>query len=512
MPEEEEKSEAPPKEDSGAYHKKKTLDDPLATYLAEMGEIPLLKRDEEIAIAKRMDKSRSRFRRNIFQSDYAIGAALKILEKVNDGRLSLDRMLEVSDINQLGKKQIRLRLKPNLKTLQHLSRQMKSLYAVAVSKSVPRPEREEAWRHRAEISRHAAELLGELGLRTRNVEAMYRFLLQSHAKVETLKGVIDERKKDDPPDPAHDARVKEYRRILKECQETRGSLGSRMAKATQAYRDYVEAKEALSSGNLRLVVSIAKRYRNRGLSFLDLIQEGNAGLMRAVDKFEYARGFKFCTYATWWIRQSITRGIAYTANAIRTPMHVNDKMSQVHQAAQRLIEKHGVEPTIEDAAKESGVDLTLIRQVAAARHGPISLDRETPSEGATFADFLPEQGIFSPPHGADRDNLRTKIHRVLGKALSYREREIIKLRYGLGDGHTYTLEEVGIIFKVTRERIRQIQSKAERKLKNPEYAKQLVGFTDALLPPSDEGRPSSNGKKRKAEKEPEEGSEEGEKA
>ena len=244
------------------------------------------------------------------------------------------------------------------------------------------------------------------------------------------------------------------------------------------YQKYQEAKRGLSEGNLRLVVSIAKKYRNRGLSFLDLIQEGNAGLMRAVDKFEYRRGFKFCTYATWWIRQAITRAVADQSRTIRIPVHMVETMSRVRNVSRKLRQSLGREPTLEEIAQASQTGVDETRRVQSMSRYPISLDRPVGnSEDSHFGDLLPDGTAESPATGATQEMLRRSIHKVL-KTLSYREREILKLRYGLGDGYCYTLEEVGHIFKVTRERIRQIEAKAVRKLQQPSRSQELVGFLD----------------------------------
>jgi RNA polymerase primary sigma factor len=289
---------------------------------------------------------------------------------------------------------------------------------------------------------------------------------------------VEAHKAEKGPPAERRAWISEVRTILLACQETPTSLRKRVETLKSVYTEYQRAKRELSEGNLRLVVSIAKKYRNRGLSFLDLIQEGNAGLMRAVDKFEYRRGFKFCTYATWWIRQAITRAVADQSRTIRIPVHMVETMSRVRNVSRQLLQDLGREPTLEETARKAKTTVDEARRVLAMSRYPISLDRPVGnSEDSHFGDLLPDGTAESPATGASQEMLRTRINKVL-KTLSYREREIIKLRYGLGDGYSYTLEEVGHIFKVTRERIRQIEAKAVRKLQQPSRSQELVGFLD----------------------------------
>ncbi len=453
-------------------------DDPVRMYLTQMGEIPLLTRREEITLAKRIEETRRRFRTKLLECNYVLGRAFRTLRRVQRGELPFDRTVQVSVTDRLEKDQILGRLPHNLKTLDVLLKRNRKDYRVALSKSTPDRRREQAWQALSRRRRRAVRLIEELGLRTQRIEGDIRALEQFSRRLDDLKDRITESSKNKQSKEQRERLVREYRQTLWVLQETPTSLRRRVAVLRQVYTEYQQAKRELSEGNLRLVVSIAKKYRNRGLSFLDLIQEGNAGLMRAVDKFEYRRGFKFCTYATWWIRQAITRAVADQSRTIRIPVHMVETMSRVRNVARQLLQDLGREPTLEETARKAGVTLEEARRVLAMSRYPISLDRPVGnSEDSQFGDLLPDGAAESPAVGAAQDMLRDRINSVL-KTLSYREREIIKLRYGLGDGYSYTLEEVGHIFKVTRERIRQIEAKAVRKLQQPSRSQDLVGFLD----------------------------------
>ncbi|MCO6455804.1 MAG: sigma-70 family RNA polymerase sigma factor [Pirellulaceae bacterium] len=453
-------------------------DDPVRMYLTQMGEIPLLTRQEEIRLAKKIEVTRRRFRARLLECDYVIQAAYKVLKRVHDGELPFDRTVQVSVTDRLEKEQILGRLPHNLRTLEVLLKRNRRDYRIALSKSQPKAHRSRAWIRLSRRRRRAVRLVEELGLRTQRIEPMIRTLEDFSRRVSELKARIDRHKADRSPAAEREPWLAEYRSILMATQETPRSLAARVQFLKRVYSDYQQAKRELSEGNLRLVVSIAKKYRNRGLSFLDLIQEGNAGLMRAVDKFEFRRGFKFCTYATWWIRQAITRAVADQSRTIRIPVHMVETMSRVRNVSRQLLQELGREPTLEETARRARTTVDEARRVLAMSRYPISLDRPVGnSEDSHFGDLLPDGAAESPATGASQEMLRGRINKVL-KTLSYREREIIKLRYGLGDGYSYTLEEVGHIFKVTRERIRQIEAKAVRKLQQPSRSQELVGFLD----------------------------------
>ena len=329
--------------------------------------------------------------------------------------------------------------------------------------------------------RKAVTLVEELSIRTQRVQPLMRKLEQISMRMDELEKQIEDLKglRSAKEDRAN--LEKELRDLSFITLEEPGTLRQRVEVMKNRFTEYEQAKRDLSGGNLRLVVSIAKKYRNRGLSFLDLIQEGNTGLMRAVDKYEYRRGYKFSTYATWWIRQAITRAIADHARTIRIPVHMIETMSKLRNISKGLMQEFGREPTIEEIAKKAKMSVSETRRVLKISRHPISLDRPVgESEDSYFGDFIEDEKADNPVESATQEMLKDKIEQVL-KTLTYREREIIKLRYGLGDGYTYTLEEVGRIFKVTRERVRQIEAKAVRKLQHPVRSRQLEGFLDGVL-------------------------------
>ena len=460
------------------------IDDPVRMYLTQMGEIPLLTRDEEIRLAKKIEITRRRFRRELLSSDYAMRQAIDILDKVHKTELPFDRTIKVSVTEGLEKNQILGRMPHNLKTLEYLSSKNNADFQRFIDPEKTKTQRREAYATLMKRRRKMATLIEELSLRTQRLQIGMKRLEQISQRMTELEDQIrdldDLRVKNSKDDRANLER--ELQDLVMMTMETPETLRERIKAVKQRYLDYETAMRELSGGNLRLVVSIAKKYRNRGLSFLDLIQEGNTGLMRAVDKYEYRRGYKFSTYATWWIRQAITRAIADQARTIRIPVHMIETMSKLRKVSKQLLQENGREPTLEETAEVAGISLEETRRVLKISRHPISLDRPVgESEDSYFGDFIEDSDSDSPVNTASQEMLKDKIDHVL-KTLTYREREIIKLRFGLGDGYTYTLEEVGRIFKVTRERVRQIEAKAVRKLQHPVRSKQLQGFIEGLVP------------------------------
>lgn len=469
----------PIKSDKGE-DKSKRIDDPVRMYLTQMGEIPLLTREQEISLAKKIEITRKRFRRHLLESDYALKQSIDILKKVCNGELPFDRTIKVSVTEGLEKNQILGRMPHNLKTLEILRDKSIVDFEQVIAQGASASEIKAAQARLNSRRRKMVTLLEELSLRTQRLQPTMRRLEQISNRMDHLQRQIESMKHHKN---ARDERANLQKELLDLEQmtlETPDTLRQRLNDVRERFTAYEQAMRELSGGNLRLVVSIAKKYRNRGLSFLDLIQEGNTGLMRAVDKYEYRRGYKFSTYATWWIRQAITRAIADQARTIRIPVHMIETMSKLRKVSKRLLQEKGREPTIEETAEAAGVSLEETRRVLKISRHPISLDRPVgESEDSYFGDFIEDNSTDSPVNSATQEMLKDKIDVVL-KTLTYREREIIKLRYGLGDGYTYTLEEVGRIFKVTRERVRQIEAKAVRKLQHPVRSKQLKGFLDTL--------------------------------
>jgi RNA polymerase primary sigma factor len=455
------------------------IDDPVRMYLTQMGEIPLLTRDQEIALAKQIEVTRKRFRRRVLECDYALRLVVDVLKKVNSGELPFDRTVKVSVTENLEKDQILGRMPHNLATLDHLMTCNDNDFRAYCRARGEHDLRRGLRRDLAVRRRKAVTLVEELSIRTQKVQPLMKRLEQvSQRMTELVQQLQDHRHGRGGKEELGNLR-KELKDLMLMTLETPASLAWRVGDMYARFKEYEQAKRELSGGNLRLVVSIAKKYRNRGLSFLDLIQEGNTGLMRAVDKYEYRRGYKFSTYATWWIRQAITRAIADQARTIRIPVHMIETMSKLRNVSKKLLQEKGREPTIEETAKAANISVEETRRVMKISRHPISLDRPVgESEDSYFGDFIEDEAAESPINAATQEMLKEKIDSVL-KTLTYREREIIKLRYGLGDGYTYTLEEVGRIFKVTRERVRQIEAKAVRKLQHPVRSRQLEGFLES---------------------------------
>ncbi|HYD02162.1 MAG TPA: sigma-70 family RNA polymerase sigma factor, partial [Phycisphaerales bacterium] len=470
------------------------IDDPIRMYLSQMGTIPLLTRDEEVRLAKKIETMRMIFRRRCLESDYILAHAVATLRQVERGELPFDRTMRISTLEEKHKEIISARIPYNLATVEKLLDHNRADWTLLQQARTARDaELAGAITERmASRRRKMAALTEELCLRTGRIIPLMRKLRSMSRKMmeleQALKGAgrrargvsaVGAAPMDEDEVSAMRDELEGLRTMV---MEEPSELAARTKSIDTVFWEYEQGKRDLSGGNLRLVVSIAKKYRNRGLSFLDLIQEGNTGLMRAVDKYEYKRGYKFSTYATWWVRQAITRSIADHARTIRVPVHMIETTCRLRQIQKELFQRTGLEPTVPQLAEAASMTVAEVMRVLKTAKAPTSLDKPVgETEDSFYGDFVEDARCEAPPEAATSGTLKHRIEQVL-KSLTYREREILKLRYGIGDGYTYTLEEVGKIFKVTRERVRQVEAKAIRKLQHPVRAKKLMGFLEGELP------------------------------
>jgi RNA polymerase primary sigma factor len=424
-------------------------------YLTEIGGIPLLSPAEVEAASIRIERTRAHYRAAMLGSDYVLRGLVKLLKQVRDGKQRLDRAVEMRVTDAAEKERIRTLLPLNLATLEHLLERHERMFADVVDPAIPLPQRRAMWRRLVISRRKAARLLGEFRLRTERVVELFDELRALAQQMEELK--------QHQPAAASPQR-RELIGLMWLSGDSPATLRRRIARAERHKQQYDAAKRLLSTGNLRLVVSIAKRYRNRGLSFLDLIQEGNTGLMRAVEKYEYRRGFSFSTYAQWWIREAIGRALAEQARTIRLPAQVNTTLRQLHDAQSALSQQQQREPSLDDVAAEVGLSTDEATTVLRMAQRLLSLDQPLDEGEEMYVRDLIQDRSEDDPLSDMIDEAAKRHLRAALSILNAREREIIALRFGLADGNTYTLMELGKRYSLTHQRIRQIEANAVKKL------------------------------------------------
>lgn len=459
-----------------------TSDDPVRMYLKEMGSVPLLTREEEVEISKRIEKAQIQVEKIIMRFRYSTSEAISIANYLITGK---DRFDKIVSEKEVADKALYLQLLPKLSAL--LRHEDSILEGLQLQLKDPKLKKVDRVKLSEDIEKcriRTQAYLKRVYCRHNIIEDFGEVILTAYERFLVLEKEIQELVPRAEKNKFAAAKLLAMQRKLVKRELAAGRSLDEFKKDVRMLQRWMdksqEAKREMVESNLRLVISIAKKYTNRGLSFLDLIQEGNMGLMKAVEKFEYRRGYKFSTYATWWIRQAVTRAIADQARTIRIPVHMIETINKVLRGAKKLMMETGREPTPEELASELNLTPERVREIYKIAQHPISLQAEVGDGGESqFGDFLEDTTIESPAEATGYAILKDKMNDVLS-TLTDRERTVLVERFGLLDGKPKTLEEVGVRFKVTRERVRQIEAKALRKMRHPTRSKQLQAFLDLL--------------------------------